>query len=60
MSNSLFVYGTLMFPEITYKLLEHHVNARPAVLKNFARASLVNRGSKAKGPAIYPGLHTEG
>lgn len=54
MSNSLFVYGTLMFSEITFKLLEHTVDARPAILKNYARASLVKRGSKAKGPAIFP------
>lgn len=54
MSNSLFVYGTLMFPEITYKLLNNHVKSQPVLLKNYKRVALEKRGSKAKGPAIFP------
>lgn len=48
-----------MFPEITHKLLNHDVNANPALLKGYTRVALKKRGSKAKGPAIYPDSNKE-
>ncbi len=56
MLNSLFVYGTLMIPEITFKLLDKHVKFQPAILNNYKRVALENRGSKAKGPSIFPSV----
>lgn len=54
MPNSLFVFGTLMFPEITFALLGHSVDPRSAVLKNFIRTTLERKESKAVGPVIVP------
>ena len=45
---TLFVYGTLEYPQVVYKLLGTELRGEPAVLNGYARYLLVNRP--------YPGV----
>ncbi|MBN2806068.1 MAG: gamma-glutamylcyclotransferase [Prolixibacteraceae bacterium] len=57
----LFVYGTLLFPEVVKKLIGKHVTQK-AVLDNYRRIEIIERGQRLPYPALLPlaGARTEG
>jgi len=67
MNNSLFVYGTLMVPEIQEALLQRKIKSKDAILKGFTANCLIYgqyvteypflkpaQGEEVKGKIIYP------
>lgn len=54
--NSLFVYGTLMFPEVVEKLIGEFA-LKDAVLEHFCRVKVLDHGNMLPYPAL---IHQEG
>lgn len=50
----LFVYGTLMFPEVVQRLLDRPVSMRVATLRGYQRVAIDRGAGGAKGPIIVP------
>jgi gamma-glutamylcyclotransferase (GGCT)/AIG2-like uncharacterized protein YtfP len=57
----LFVYGTLLFPEIVDKLIGE-VEMKDAVLEHYRRVKVIDHGNSLPYPALIPfeGARTEG
>ena len=52
MKNNLFVYGTLMFPDVYQQVVGHYPAYQEVVLKGFERRRVVHNGE----PCAYPAL----
>ena len=52
MNTNLFVYGTLLFPEIVFAITGKNFKTKPAVLFDYKRLQVFNEGSRLPYPAI--------
>ena len=51
-TTDVFVYGSLMVPEVLEAVVGRHFDARPAELHGFARCSVADPDRRAKGPVL--------
>ncbi len=47
-TNHVFTYGTLMYPDVMYNLVQHKYDENKALLKGYARKHVKK--------AVYPGI----
>jgi gamma-glutamylcyclotransferase (GGCT)/AIG2-like uncharacterized protein YtfP len=50
----LFVYGTLLYPEVVYALTGESLRAAPARLPDYQRFAVRPPGRSGRGPVIFP------